>query len=479
MKWITRLIGGLCLFFVSACALTPRPEASVIASLPSSTPPLSAPLVSPVKTPFPQEYGTPPLFTPPPHPSEPTPWPTIQYDLLFKSSIDPNNYKLMRWHHLTAQNEVLIRDEVEELSSQPGDPAPSRIAQFSLSADNQTLAVVRIRQKPKGAAFVDEYELALFDFRSGQLTTLVKLETPVIWSAISPDGQWLAFMSWETPRTIHVLKTSAPGQALEIGSCDEECWDFVWSPDSRILAWSDSQGVWLSSVDDAQPRLIASNKSLVLTDGQRAVYAPPPWSPNGHYLLVHSRDIEVGEISIVDIQTGRLGALPDSHEYPYSNVHTVWLNDGSLFVVRNGDAYVKKSPSYEIWRVDPKVFSLLILDKYSDIPVSSLTYPTAPTQFDDGRLGFVLLALSEANNEESGLYTLSPTGQPPRRFSASLPLFDDPGSVYASWLPDGTGAIIHNETGPIQRIYVPANDKMPLTLPDLNFGLTCCFVWLK
>lgn len=428
------------------------------------------------------------------------------HDLLFLSPIDMNNYMLKYWNHMTGQTEVLITGDGGDLfSGQTTAATPSRIVQYSLTADDRKLAVVRVKEKAQGAVPAEEYELALFDLSTHQITSLAKFESLVRWASISPDGQWVTYilpaatptsraghvaglaissqysMGDSSPGVIFALQTHAPDQKAKISECDEECWSLSWSPDSHTIVWNGRQGVWLASVGGTPARLIAPGKMVVVTNGRSGIYAPPAWSPDGRYLLARSRDFEVDEWGIVDTQTGHFGRLPNSHEYPRPNVHSVWLSDGRLFVVRSGEPNANLAPSGEMWTIDPENVALLTLDKSFVIPVAPEIYPASPVQFDDGRLAFALLAPSGTTHDaESGLYVVNPSDYTPRRVSEPLPASFDVATVLASWSPDGMVALIHSETGPIQRFYVPVNGIVLSSMPQLlGNGSACCFTWLK
>ena len=118
----------------------------------------------------------------------------------------------------------------------------------------------------------------------------------------------------------------------------------------------------------------------------------------------------------LEVQTGHIAVVPDALLFPLQNARLSWLQDGGLFVVRHGEAGAEMLPIGEIWRVAHTEGEIsLHLDESFTFSASSNTYPTAPTQLQDGRLAFVLVDQKDTDLSASGLYIVDPQVDFPKR----------------------------------------------------------------
>lgn len=396
-------------------------------------------------------------------PSPAVPPSTIAYDLIFLSPTGANSYKLVRWENSTLQATTLVNEGSAGLS----ELTPSEVEQYSITDDGQQLVVTR----RKWAGLYEMREIALLHLDTNQLVSLAQLEGYLRWALISPNGQWVAYV---LDGVVYTLRTDTPGQRVKLGWCGKfECYSLSWSPNSASVAWTNRDGVWLAQPDKPGERLVAPDLLVPIRDETMAWYASPPWSLDSRYLLARAQD-GFSEWYVIDTQGGHIGQLPVLPASYERSPQLVWLSDGRLFAVRSGDIQTNTPPFVEIWRIDPSSNTLLTLERSFSLPVSPETYPTAPTQLNDGRLAFVLVNRIDRDQGESGLYLVSLDSQVPARAQGPLPTGYDVDSANANWVPDGSGAIFYDRSiGAL--VYVSLNEAAGPSVP----ANSCCFTWTK
>ncbi len=424
---------------------------------------------------------------------------SLKFDLLFLNPVTVSDYTLMYWDHETGQSKDLIFDEEDlQNSEQIITPRPSIVWQYSVSADHRRVGVLRLIDNNNRDP--NRSELGVFDLDIEKFISLGKFETIPRWASISPDGQWFVYIlprkisssnltrtaGLATQRnrvlagcdtgagTIFALRIDDPDQHVEISSSDKNLWRFAWAPDSRTIAWSDEQGIWLASINEPQPRMVAPERSFIVPNGKLGIYAPPVWSPDRRYLLALSQE---REWEIIDTQTGYIGRVPESYNDYFPNANLVWLSDGRLFGVLAGNPSADLLPYGEIWSISSNDEVRLVLEQRFEISANPNLYPISPYQFEDGVLAFALVSINKENHQESGLFIVDESVYLPRRMSDTLPIRSSEHSMYASWVPNGVGALIHNETGIIQRFFVPVNGAQLSNIPQFRRSV-CCFTWL-
>lgn len=388
------------------------------------------------------------------------------YDLIFLNPTGANSYSLVRWEKGGYQTTVLVTEEFTP-SGQKVEPFPSDVDQYSITSNGKRIALVRYRWKgPRQLR-----EIALLDLDTHQLVSLAQFEGLLNWIAISPDGQWVAYVS---SGIVYTLRVGAPGHRPKLGWCGEyECYGLAWSPDSKTIVWSNESGVWLGHPGKPGERLLASDMVVEIRDGKRAVYAPPPWSLDGRYLLARAVDNR-NEWYVIDTQTNRIGLVPASSSPFEHTIHLAWISDERLFVVRNGNPQTGAPPSTEIWRVDWKSRALLILEKSFQFPVSPETLSASPVELTDGRLAFLLTNTMDKDLRESGLYVISMDTGVTVRLIGPLPAGYSASGANADWVPDGSGAIFQDWSIGMT-VYISINGSMGPSMP----AGACCFTWTK
>jgi Tol biopolymer transport system component len=160
---------------------------------------------------------------------------------------------------------------------------------------------------------------------------------------LSPDETMLAYVRWDGPDADIWLRDLETGEQRNLTQAEkhrtgvyEACLDlFVWSPDSKSLAYLWDDGTALSL------RLIAVNKSLpkvslsgtnqtysvqldlnvsrpriLFTETDRTRYLPETWAHDGRHLLCRRKQPD--GMVLIDIETGAMRPLPISQvlEHP-------------------------------------------------------------------------------------------------------------------------------------------------------------------
>lgn len=531
------IITGIVLVLVAACGQTEF-VSPVITPLPAALPPptytpppspLATPTVTPDLTATPQPTWTPsPTFTPTSLPTIVPPihtpvagqLPRITYDLLFLGK-----YSLMRWNHRTGQIEALVTAEAGQgrgwqydhkvaWGAGPGGPGGGGIGSFSVSADGQKVAFVRLT--PAG---VNAYlsEVALLDMRTGQITVLVPAQgRGVSGMMLSPDGNWVAYMlpdalpgaalpplgrgsglavpiarplagGGPTSGTIYAVRTSAPYDRIEVGYCAEqvteavrlECGGFLWAPNSQTIAWNDAHGIWIAELGRPGQLLVPHDPYGL---GGR-LFRLSNWSPHGRYALVVAGiyNTDAGSYGVMDTQTGRMADLLPISLGPGPRI--TWMQDGRLLITRPGDRLSGTQPAAEIWSVDAGRDPMLSREMEFSFGVGAENFPTSPTQLNDGRLAFALLNENNINYIERGLYIVDLNDLTPRKVNGLPPAQDDRLLMDALWPPDGTGAIVQDWSFSERMLWYVPTDGSPLIdlRPVMDEGdfQACCFVWTR
>jgi hypothetical protein len=470
-----------------------------------------------------------PTIVPPIHTPVAGQLPRMTYDLLFLGK-----YSLMRWNHRTGQIETLVAPDIQgernwgrnqkvAWMAGPGSPDGS-VSSFSVSADGQKIALRRISGSTAS-------EIDLFEMSTRQTTPLVQAPgQDLVHVSISPDGQWVAYIqvgSFPSVPTIltppggyrtglalspaipvgggtsagmiYAVRTDAPDRRIEVGYCAEErteehwweCSGFVWSPDSRSIAWNDGRGVWVAELGQPARQLVSNSIGMPPSSGG-GVYQAHAWSPLGRYLLARVGHWEGSSQGVIDTQTGNLARIPDTFELPFPGPRVAWMQDGRLFILRPADPRTGSELSAEIWRVDGDHEPMLNREIEFLPGIGLGNYGVAPTQLMDGRLAFGVVNGSPTNYRDRGLYFVDLNELVPRKVNGLPPVeergdmgWSTIGMVNVYWSPDGSGAIFEDlGFDPTNRplLYVPTDGSPLIDLrPVMDEGdlLACCFVWTR
>jgi hypothetical protein len=384
--------------------------------------------------------------------------PAVASDLLYLSQ-----NRLMRWDRLVGSTQLLVEN----------------VADYTASHGGTAVALLRPRKMTANGS--ERFDLEILNLQTLQTSPLLAEIPRPLALALSPDGDWLAYILPTENGAIYLRKIEAQAEARSLGNCradpDRPCSSLAWSPDSKQLAWSDSQGVWLASREEhlaANPpetpaRLVHSNRVQV-SDPQgkssqiEVSFDSPAWSPAGRFILLEVRPLasSVSWQGVVDTSSGRLSQAQDSFRYAPSEADAIWLPDGSLLVIHASDPQRQAPPFVHVWAVMPTSPDLLESRRqynlYSDafpfsesarksIPAHSLDWPG---MLDAHRLGLGvrLFGLDIAPI----LFRLDlPTG-------VLYKLSDLPADIaQVLWSPDGAGALALGPRG--QAFYMPFSNR--------------------
>jgi tricorn protease len=147
----------------------------------------------------------------------------------------------------------------------------------------------------------------------------------------SPDGKWISYISDATGEDeIYILPQDGKGQPQQITS-GGDCYKFapVWSPDSKKLMWSDRKQRLLT-VDVASKQVKEIAKSPILE------FRSYVWSPDSRW-IAYGRTEEVGlpRVHLYSVEKGEVTPVTDGQ---YSASQPCFSGDGKyLFFVSNRD----------------------------------------------------------------------------------------------------------------------------------------------
>jgi len=431
------------------------------------------------------------------------PLPHISSDLLFAKGDE-----LIFWNHTTGKLKILAKDQTNLYQTDFGF--------VSKSPDNQKTEFFN-RKTPQ------EFELISLDLYTNQLrSSMLPIDARglIQGPTISPDGKWVAYISagalpksskGNTPQPVSYPSSSLgggfgfgeiiafqldqPASKIEVGLCSERtkpgprrCMGFLWSPDSRVILWSDADGVWLAQPGQNPKMLVPYTIGVSPYVGESTVELRS-WSPLGRYVLAGIGHPTGWILGIVDTQNGHVVEIPSMLEGAGWKPSMIWMHDGRLFSLKPGNFGKGIRPTGQIWRIDPGNDLAVKLDQEFIIDVPPDNYPTAPIQLIDHRLAFALLSTTLSNNDARGLYTVEPnrfvlskvSSLPPAGLSKDyeIPAIDEVNfAVSIDWSPDGSG-VIYQDGNQATVLYIPTTENRSY---DLNLSLgegECCFQWSK
>lgn len=467
-------------------APTFTPEPPVATSPPTSYPvPVETPAEEPTPFEMPTEEPT-PTGAPPVQPVTFETLPQLASDLLFL-----DGGRLMHWAHERNQLEVAVGPEelaqavAERTSTHAGAGVPpGSVLGVEVSADSKRVAVIRRWHE-------SHYEIARFEPATGLVESLVQLDRQIFTFALSPNGEWVAYMVREDSDhgqpegPIYAFPWNNPAAQVEIGRCAAQitvhttwgCGELKWSPDSRQLAWSDGVGVWLKGLQQGEARqLFVQSQADPSQEEGGGLARLQAWSPTGRYILTRVGYWEGSDKQVLDTETAQMVIIPDSSEYPMPNALSTWLADGRLFVIYplyTGEN--KQEHMVRLWRIDPANPELLVLD--GEFSLATAGFLGLPTQRTDG---YVSVASERGIGQEAAsgnLVLINPTTY---EIIPISPLPNQEGSeLEALWAPDNSGAIVSARWGKRMPLYIPADGQVIYDLtPIVSTREPCCFQWL-
>lgn len=402
-----------------------------------------------------------------PSPTSPSVSPTVTRKAVTQAVSDLlyiSQDRLMRWDHSTGYHGLLADGVVE----------------YAASADGRMILLLRSRRITANG--IAAHDLDLLDLQSMQITPVRQGIARPFHMALSPDGQWLAYTREETRGPVVALGIKNPKMDIVLGDCTQlqpgHCGELAWSVDSRILLWSEAQGLWASRLEEKSAHLIHSTKVPINDPKGQAMdidvqFTSLRWSPAGRFALVDIRPVQSHVIwkAILDTLTGRLAQVPDSFitsegaltDAQVSGV--LWLQDGSLISASSSDPSHQKPPAIRIWRIMPTNPNMLVGGRMialyaEDFPFSSSSSKAIPihcvnwlAQQDPQR---IFLGVTLANSAAAPvLYSLSLENG---RLQTLFPIPPDATGVL--WAPDASGVLVIGSRG--RTLFITATETLDL-----------------
>jgi hypothetical protein len=382
--------------------------------------------------------------------------PHFSSDLLFLSE-----NRLGRWNDVSSELSLMA----------------ANVATFNASENGHRIALLRLRglANQNGNLF----NLDVMDMQTNHIRTILKDTQQIFLLAISPDDQWIAYTSQEKGGSIFLLATNNGASPEKLGNCSQSDHTMncnngpIWSSDSRSLAWSDNQGVWVYTMEDSQTSLAIPGK-LEVRDPKGALsqvqvsFSRLSWSPQGRYLKaeVSPSGSGVHWQAVLDTRTGRVGEVPETYTQARISSELTWLPDGSLCQIRSSARQQNQGPVATLWRVLPTRDNLLLqMNSFTlqsdDFPsiVNNLPelndVPSWLESIDDRLVSFALFLPEQ---ERPGvLFTMD------LKYGAVQKINELPyNTQMILWAPDHAGTLVHSQEGEI--LFIPRDGSTPKNL---------------
>jgi hypothetical protein len=411
-----------------------------------------------VTTPTPAKATTAPTATQASPLAQP---PYVSSDLLFLSE-----HRLGRWNDVSGELSLMA----------------ANVTSFASSDNGHKVALLRSR----GLATRDTnlFNLDVMDLQTNNTRTILQDTPHISLLALSPDGQWIAYTSQEQGGSIYLLETNNSASPVKLGTCSQpdhtlDCDNGpIWSPDSRSLAWSDEQGVWMYTFDSHQTALAIPGK-LDVSDPKGEVshiqvaFSQMVWSPQGRYLKakISPSGSDVHWQAILDTRTGRVAEVPETYTQDHTSSVLTWLPDGRLCQVLGSDRQQNQGPTANLWSVLPTRDDLLL--ELKSFKLQSGDFPSAvnnlpelndvPAWLESIDNQLVSFILSLPGQTRSGiLFTMD------LKYGAVQKINELPYDIQMIlWAPDHTGTLVLSQQGEI--LFVPRDGGAPMNLvPSLG-----------
>jgi Tol biopolymer transport system component len=396
--------------------------------------------------------------------------PHFSSDLLFLSE-----HRLGRWNDVS--NELTL--------------VAANVISFASSKNGNKIALLRSRDLANQNGNL--FNLDVMDLETNRTSTILPDIQEIFQLAISPDGQWIAYTSQERGGSIFLLSTEEGASPQKLGNCSQsdhtmDCDNGpLWALDSRSLAWSDEQGVWVYTLDNDETVLAIPGK-LDVSDPKgelshvQVSFSQMSWSPQGRYLtaMVSPNGSDVHWQAILDALTGRAGEVPDTYTQALTSSVLNWLPDGVLCQIRSSDHQHNQGPAARLWRVLPTRDNLLL--ELNSFPLQSNDFPSVANNLpnlndvpawlesiDDRLISFALFLPEQA--QPGVLFTMELKYGAVEKIN-ELP--DDTQMIL--WAPDHVGTLVHSQEGNI--IFIPRDGSAPKNLSSSLGSDAKDFRWL-
>jgi hypothetical protein len=334
--------------------------------------------------------------------------------------------------------------------------------------------------------------LGIFDFETKQLNYLVESVPGMFGVSISPDGNLVLYNQESSTGEIYIVKNE-PNSSPEvlgvcIGSQNEDCRDFSWSPDSQMIIWSNPNGIWAADLSDLPGYLLHPNR-ITVTDPKgdedeiEVEFRTFNWSPRSRFVLldVIPSDYGVRWQGILDSSSGQIVQVPQSIDYSELNACVNWTQEGDLLVGHSEPDDEESAPRIDIWKIMPTKSELLVQEQ--EIQLNPDNFPTVSEE-EDSEDVFFPNWLNQVNDSTFNLglchvdSTLAPIlyqldiDQNELKEIVAIPN----NSIDIFWSPDGSGALILGRNGEL--LYAPFDGSVMRDLREILGEGAYNFNWL-
>jgi hypothetical protein len=396
--------------------------------------------------------------------------PHFSSDLLFLSE-----RRLGRWNDVSDELSLMAANVVSFASSENGHQI-ALMRSHGITHQNENL-----------------FDLDVMDLQTNRTRTLLQDTQQVFLISISPDGQWIAYTTQELGGSIFLLSTENEASPLKLGNCSQPDHTLncnngpVWSLDSRSLAWSDEQGVWVYAMESDQTELAVPGK-LEVSDPKgelshiQVSFSKMSWSPQGRYIKAEISPIgsDVHWQAVLDTRTGRVAEVPDTYTQARTFSELAWLQDGSLCLIHSSNPQQNLGPVAKLWRVLPTRDDLLQeLNTFSlqsnDFPSIANNLPDSndvPAWLESIDNHLVSFALFLPDHPRPGvLFTMD------LKYGAVQKINELPyNTQMILWAPDHAGTLVHSQQGEI--LFIPRDGSAPKNLSPILGSDAKEFRWL-
>jgi dipeptidyl aminopeptidase/acylaminoacyl peptidase len=286
----------------------------------------------------------------------------------------------------------------------PGAPAQSAFTYADISFDDFSNQLIAVREDHRTAGDV-KTEIVYVSLQGEPDTVIVKGDDFYASPVLSPDGQRLAWVSWNHPNMpwdnteLWVADLGADGEILSktlIAGGDCSVVQPQWSPDGKLFFVSDASNWWNIYYADlfqsatpfalaqleaefARPQWILGEASFVFVESDLIVAT---YAQNGEWQLV---------LISADFEAGQHELLPMNRPSAYKEFSSLAL-DGKRLVMLAG----APDRRLEVVQFNLETSDLMVLKRAScdEIPGSLISQPRSivfPTADGDSAYGFLYL----------------------------------------------------------------------------------------
>jgi serine/threonine-protein kinase len=173
------------------------------------------------------------------------------------------------------------------------------------------------------------------------------------WPAISPDGEFIAYVTGPPDKQRVMVQDIGGGQAIEISQ--GEWFQYLqWLPDSSALSFY-AYGTEYGSDIFMVPRLGGAHRKLLSVPGQNPPFA---LSPDGSQIVYY--DLNKKHFNITDVSTGKTTPIFLKESFPHVG-ELDWSPDGNLLLFLARDE--KRRSAIQIIKIDGGEQSKIVEDE--------------------------------------------------------------------------------------------------------------------